>query len=94
MDLDISNKAMSPMSQFGIQFNKNSFGLTAAAPLQVATLPSNQSVSYSLPLTFGGAVEKMEPLDTLQVAVKNNLKGLRNNIILGCVKKFPNLENN
>jgi len=74
MDLDISNKAMSPMSQFGIQFNKNSFGLTAAAPLQVATLPSNQSVSYSLPLTFGGAVEKMEPLDTLQVAVKNNLK--------------------
>ena len=35
MDLDISNKAMSPMSQFGIQFNKNSFGLTAAAPLQV-----------------------------------------------------------
>ena len=27
MELDIANKAMSPMSQFGIQFNKNSFGL-------------------------------------------------------------------
>ena len=27
MEMDIANKAMSPMSQFGIQFNKNSFGL-------------------------------------------------------------------
>ena len=27
MEMDISNKAMSPMSGFGIQFNKNSFGL-------------------------------------------------------------------
>lgn len=29
MEMDISNKAMSPMSGFGIQFNKNSFGLGA-----------------------------------------------------------------
>ena len=27
MEMEIANKAMSPMSQFGIQFNKNSFGL-------------------------------------------------------------------
>ena len=62
------------MSQFGIQFNKNSFGLTAAAPLQIASLPPNQSTSYSLPMIFNGAIQKMEPLDTLQVAMKNNLK--------------------
>ena len=45
MDLDISNKAMSPMSQFGIQFNKNSFGLTAAAPLQVYGFISRKKTS-------------------------------------------------
>ena len=65
---------MSPMSQFGIQFNKNSFGLTAAAPLQIASLPPNQATSYSLSLVFSGAIQKMEPLDTLQIAVKNNQK--------------------
>ena len=62
------------MSQFGIQFNKNSFGLAAAAPLQIATLPPNQSTSYSLPLALTGPIQKMEPLDQLQVAIKNNLK--------------------
>jgi len=74
MEMDISNKAMSPMSGFGIQFNKNSFGLGGAAPLQIASLPPNQSTQYSLPLNFGNAVQKMEPLDTLQIAVKNNIK--------------------
>ena len=62
------------MSQFGIQFNKNSFGLTPAAQLQIASLPPNQSTSYSLPLAFNGPIQKMEPLDQLQVAMKNNLK--------------------
>ena len=53
MELEITNKAMSPMSQFGIQFNKNSFGLGSSAQLQIASLPCNQSTQYSLPLTFG-----------------------------------------
>jgi hypothetical protein len=74
MEMEISNKAMSPMSGFGIQFNKNSFGLGAAAPLQIASLPPNQSTQYSLQLNFGSAVQKMEPLDTLQIAIKNNIK--------------------
>jgi len=74
MELDIANKAMSPMSQFGIQFNKNSFGLGSSSQLQIASLPPNQSTKYSLPLTFNNAVQKMEPLDTLQVAIKNNIK--------------------
>ena len=48
--------------------------LGSSAQLQIASLPPNQSTKYSLPLSFNNAVQKMEPLDTLQIAVKNNIK--------------------
>ncbi|KAM9446766.1 AP-1 complex subunit beta-1 isoform 3-T3 [Clarias gariepinus] len=74
MDLSLTNKAMSVMTDFAIQFNKNSFGLAPAGPLQVLTpLSPNQTVEVSLPLSTGGPVMKMEPLNNLQVAVKNNI---------------------
>ena len=73
MDMTFANKAMQPMSGFGVQFNKNSFGLTPAQPLNVPTIPPNQSVDVSLPLNTSGAVQKMEPLTNLQVAIKNNI---------------------
>merc|ERR1712113_963070 len=68
-----ANKAMQPMSGFGIQFNKNSFGLTPAQPLNVPAVPPNQSVDVSLPLNTSGAIQKMEPLTNLQVAIKNSI---------------------
>merc|ERR1712173_383432 len=71
--MGFSNKAMQPLSGFGIQFNKNSFGLAPAQPLNVPTIPPNQSVDVSLPLNTSGAVQKMEPLTNLQVAIKNNI---------------------
>ncbi|XP_039581755.1 AP-1 complex subunit beta-1 [Passer montanus] len=74
MDLVLTNKALQVMSDFAIQFNRNSFGLAPAAPLQVhAPLAPNQSVEISLPLNTVGSVMKMEPLNNLQVAVKNNI---------------------
>nr|XP_020656496.1 AP-1 complex subunit beta-1 [Pogona vitticeps] len=74
MDLTLSNKALQVMSDFAIQFNRNSFGLAPAAPLQVhAPLAPNQSVELSLPLNTVGSVMKMDPLNNLQVAVKNNI---------------------
>ncbi|KAB5528767.1 hypothetical protein PHYPO_G00143960 [Pangasianodon hypophthalmus] len=74
MDVSLTNKAMSVMTDFAIQFNKNSFGLAPAAPLQVLTpLSPNQTVEVSLPLSTNGPVMKMEPLNNLQVAVKNNI---------------------
>ncbi|KAF5899028.1 AP-1 complex subunit beta-1, partial [Clarias magur] len=74
MDLSLTNKAMSVMTDFAIQFNKNSFGLAPAGPLQVLTpLSPNQTVEVSLPLSTNGPVMKMEPLNNLQVAVKNNI---------------------
>ncbi|KAK4813226.1 hypothetical protein QYF61_018027 [Mycteria americana] len=74
MDLMLTNKALQVMSDFAIQFNRNSFGLAPAAPLQVhAPLAPNQSVEISLPLNTVGSVMKMDPLNNLQVAVKNNI---------------------
>nr|XP_046243375.1 AP-1 complex subunit beta-1 isoform X2 [Scatophagus argus]XP_046243376.1 AP-1 complex subunit beta-1 isoform X2 [Scatophagus argus]XP_046243377.1 AP-1 complex subunit beta-1 isoform X2 [Scatophagus argus] len=74
MEMTLTNKAMSVMTDFAIQFNRNSFGLAPAGPLQVLTpLSPNQSVEVTLPLSTVGPVMKMEPLTNLQVAVKNNI---------------------
>ncbi|XP_061907317.1 AP-1 complex subunit beta-1 isoform X3 [Entelurus aequoreus] len=74
MEMTLTNKAMSVMTDFAIQFNRNSFGLAPAGPLQVLTPVSpNQSIEAVLPLSNVGPVMKMEPLNNLQVAVKNNI---------------------
>jgi AP-1 complex subunit beta-1 len=68
MDMTFTNKAMQPMMGFAIQFNKNSFGLAASSPLQVQSpLPPGVSAEASLQLSTTGAVQKMDPLNTLQV---------------------------
>ncbi|KAI1728991.1 non-SMC mitotic condensation complex subunit 1 domain-containing protein [Ditylenchus destructor] len=72
MDITFTNKAMQQMSQFAIQFNSNSFGLVPAEPLQVQPINPNQSTSVTLACRTNGPVLKMEPLNNLQVAVKNN----------------------
>lgn len=74
MDMTFSNKAMSQMNGFAIQLNKNSFGLSPAAALSVpGPLQPSQNMDASLSLNTSGAVQRMEPLMTLQVAVKNNV---------------------
>lgn len=74
MDLTFANRAMQPMAGFAIQFNKNSFGLVPANPLQIQSpLPPNQTASSSLVLNTTGPIQKMEPLTNLQVAIKNNI---------------------
>lgn len=62
------------MTGFAIQLNKNSFGLTPSAPLNITSvLHSSQSIDVSLQLVPSGPVQKMDPLNNLQVAVKNNI---------------------
>ncbi|XP_049279640.1 AP-1 complex subunit beta-1 isoform X1 [Anopheles funestus] len=73
MDMTFTNKAMQAMTGFAIQLNKNSFGLVPSAPLQVAPLQPSQSVETSLSLGTTGPVQRMEPLNNLQVAIKNNV---------------------
>lgn len=72
--MTFTNKAMQPMGGFAIQLNKNSFGLTPAAPLQVpAPLSPGSSIEANIILSTAGAVQRMEPLNNLQVAIKNNI---------------------
>ncbi|KAG1701253.1 AP-2 complex subunit beta [Nymphon striatum] len=74
MEILFTNKTLQPLTKFAIQFNKNSFGLIPASPLNVPSpFQPNQSAEVSLPLNVTGPVNKMEPLTNLQVAVKNNL---------------------
>ncbi|KAF2896561.1 hypothetical protein ILUMI_09611 [Ignelater luminosus] len=73
MDLTFTNKAMQAMTGFAIQFNKNSFGLAPSAPLNIGALQPSQSLETGLTLNTNGPVQRMEPLTTLQVAVKNNV---------------------
>lgn len=74
MDMTLSNRAMQAMTNFAVQFNKNSFGVIPAQPLQVPSpLTPNQSCEVSLALNTTGPVQKMDPLNNLQVAIKNNI---------------------
>ncbi|XP_050498481.1 AP-1 complex subunit beta-1 [Diabrotica virgifera virgifera] len=73
MDLTFTNKAMQAMSAFAIQFNKNSFGIVPGSPLTVPALQPGQSLEYNLALATTGPVQRMDPLTTLQVAIKNNV---------------------
>ncbi len=73
MELTFKNTTAQAMDDFAMQFNANSFGL-APEPLQFpAPIPPNVSVDKSLLLSSGGPVKAMNPLNTLQVAVKNNV---------------------
>jgi hypothetical protein len=74
MDMTFTNKALQHMTDFAVQFNKNSFGMIPTSPLPVHTpLMPSQSIELSLPLNTIGPVMKMDPLNNLQVAVKNNI---------------------
>lgn len=61
------------MSNFAIQFNKNSFGIAPTIPLNVGAVQPGQSLEASLNLNTNGPVQRMDPLTTLQVAIKNNV---------------------
>merc|ERR1712241_231369 len=73
MDMTFSNKVMQPLSNFGIQFNKNSFGLTPAQPLNVPAIPPNQSVDV-----FTVAKRTLEGQDMVYQSIKftNNVWAL------------------
>ena len=66
MEMTFSNKAMQAMQGFGIQLNKNSFGLVASQPLSIPLLNAGQTLDISLPMSCTGAVQKMDPLTNIQ----------------------------
>ncbi|KAG8382206.1 hypothetical protein BUALT_Bualt05G0052600 [Buddleja alternifolia] len=66
------NNSQIPLDGFMIQFNKNSFGLAAAGPLQVPQLQPGTSASTLLPMVLFQNMSPGPPTTLLQVAVKNN----------------------
>ncbi|KAJ7959722.1 Beta-adaptin-like protein [Quillaja saponaria] len=66
------NSSQIPLDGFMIQFNKNTFGLAAAGPLQVPQLPPGGSASTLLPMVLFQNISQGPPSSLLQVALKNN----------------------
>ncbi|XP_073051986.1 beta-adaptin-like protein C [Primulina eburnea] len=66
------NNSQIPLDGFMIQFNKNTFGLAAAGPLQVPQLLPGTSASTLLPMVLFQNVSPGPPSTLLQVALKNN----------------------
>ncbi|KAK6251337.1 Clathrin/coatomer adaptor [Theobroma cacao] len=66
------NNSQITLDGFMIQFNKNSFGLAAAGPLQVPPLAPGASTRALLPMVLFQNMSAGPPSSLLQVAVKNN----------------------
>ncbi|KAG4979333.1 hypothetical protein JHK85_033291 [Glycine max] len=66
------NNTHVPLDGFMIQFNKNTFGLAAAGPLQVPQLQPGTSTRTLLPMVMFQNMSQGPPSSLLQVAVKNN----------------------
>ncbi|XP_058095041.1 beta-adaptin-like protein B [Magnolia sinica] len=66
------NNSQIPLDGFMIQFNKNTFGLAAAGPLQVPQLQPGTSATTLLPMVLFQNLLPGPPNTLLQVAVKNN----------------------
>lgn len=66
------NNSQILLDGFMIQFNKNSFGLAASAPLQVPPLQPGTSARTMLPMVLLQNMSAGPPSSLLQVAVKNN----------------------
>ncbi|KND02292.1 uncharacterized protein SPPG_02767 [Spizellomyces punctatus DAOM BR117] len=74
LELSFANRTSGPMTEFAIQFNTNTYGITPAASLQVPEpLAPNQSADVLLRLSTSGGVQKMDPPNLIQIALKNNL---------------------
>ncbi|KFK32939.1 hypothetical protein AALP_AA6G308700 [Arabis alpina] len=66
------NNSQAVLDGFMIQFNKNTFGLAAAGPLQIQPLHPGTSARTLLPMVLFQNMSAGPPSSLLQVAVKNN----------------------
>ncbi|PWA71743.1 adaptin family protein [Artemisia annua] len=66
------NNTNTPLDGFMIQFNKNTFGLAAAGPLQVPQVQPGTSARTLLPMVLFQNIAPGPPNSLLQIAVKNN----------------------
>ncbi|KAK2664120.1 hypothetical protein Ddye_002694 [Dipteronia dyeriana] len=66
------NNSQIPLDGFMIQFNKNTFGLAAAGPLQVPQLQPGESAMSLLPMVLFQNISAGPPSSLMQIAVKNS----------------------
>ncbi|PKU68362.1 beta-adaptin-like protein B [Dendrobium catenatum] len=71
-NLLLENNSQVVLDGFMIQFNKNTFGLAAAGPLQIPPLLPQDSARILLPMVMFQNLSTGPPNTLLQVAVKNN----------------------
>ncbi|KAF7632781.1 AP complex subunit beta [Meloidogyne graminicola] len=72
-EMNLTNQALQALDSFAIQFNSNSFGLVPSSQFNPGTIFPNQTVSTNLICSTNGPIQKMDPLNNLQVAIKNNI---------------------
>lgn len=73
LDISVSNMSGAPMSGLAFQFNKNSFALTPAAAVAVPDVAAGGTAQVYIAMSNGGQLARMDPLNKLMVAVKNNV---------------------
>eukprot|EP01134_Creolimax_fragrantissima_P004592 CFRG4592T1 len=76
MEMSLNNKALTPMSNFAIQFNKNSFAIIPQGSMQVnppQIMPNMAPAQAIVLVNTTGPVQRMDPLNRLQVALKCNM---------------------
>lgn len=102
MDMTFSNQSGAPLSNFMVQFDKNSFKLRNAQDLAVGPLQAGASASTILPLAASGELGRQDPLNKLNIAFKADPAGVAYmsaeipyNVLLdddGALEKKPYLE--
>jgi hypothetical protein len=72
IDFEIKNESATELTDFATQYNSNSFGLVAVAGFELGNVAAGGIGMASQEVALGGAIETMEPVNLLQVAVKNS----------------------
>jgi AP-1 complex subunit beta-1 len=70
MEMTFSNQSSGQLSDFAVQFDKNSFKLINTAPLAVAPLAPGASCQVAMPINTSGQLGRQDPLNKLNIAFK------------------------
>ncbi|KAJ2633659.1 hypothetical protein H4R22_000317 [Coemansia sp. RSA 1290] len=70
LEMSFVNRSQVALSDFAIQFNKNTYGLAPKVGLGVSLLNPNSTTEVVLPLMWGGPSMPMQPLTNVQIAIK------------------------
>lgn len=71
--LVFTNESQKEMSDFAIQFNFNTFGISPNDTLNIGTLGVQKTVTTTIALGTHGSIQKMDPPSLMQIAIKNDV---------------------